>query len=80
MATRQSEMLRELREEAESLIKYGISTEKPYAEGMLYVIEKIETLDEEQYRNTRRERPGPQMARERARRKGVRIPFAEQQQ
>ena len=54
MATRQSEMIRELREEAESLIKYGISTEKPYAEGLLYVIEKIETLDEEQYRNTRR--------------------------
>ena len=47
-------MLRELREEAESLIKYDISIEMPYAEGMLYVIEKIETLDEEQYRNTRR--------------------------
>lgn len=47
-------MLRELREEAESLIKHGTPAEKPYAEGMLYVIEKIETLDEEQYRNTRR--------------------------
>lgn len=54
MATRQSEMLRELREEAEDAIKDGLPAEKSYAEGMLYVIEKIETLDEEQYRNTRR--------------------------